>query len=1197
MHARARTAAAMPPPTRDDARDAVQSGWHDDDAPSGPAPALAAAEARPAAASGRIALGAAAATAGGARREASSPSASAPRRVSRPRLEPPLNAATQAAAKAGVYAEVAGGGAPEEQGSVARRRTLLSHQNEPLPPTPASPDSPNGGGGVIGAGETQSSDQQHLSFTRRQSSLMQMQRKVAALVQSGKVRVEVEDAAEIRGISILQQGNLDMYTDDAIAKRVALSEHPEVRLAMDRWWHVITNTHPNGFGKHEFVGMNLRIQKVLLPHFSAKEGLLQACKDWHTDSRGLTKLDYDVLYASMFELADLWAPDAEAASYALFLDSLLREVAKVPPWPPVAWAHDRKMERIIKAKETKEVLNLSVEAVDLLLTDLEQRSTKEDAQRARSRLSQVSEAGLGELQSPASSSRPGSSHGEVGSPNAAAAAAAAAAREEIRAALSPGSWFAAPRGGVGSLRQGRGAAEPEAERAAAAAQAAMLSRQRIEEREAVAELRQITEAENDAEGGAGPKVADMEARFKEGQYLGEGYYGAGEKQQLSRSAIEEQYGVEGYEFFNRGDVNPNLLNAHAVVSSGRRRNWLAAKLLEGNERMQRSMSEVKEEEKARRSQWTQAKALAAATKLWNARSAARAHGRGAPPPSQLRSLDEATEEWSRTHPQEFSHGDWEGYSEALQALVAQRRRPEALARKVKGAAAHAAKAQTTQQQAVGSDGGDTQSRRGLRPYSAPSPEAPRRATRRSAGLSAKPNPKTGDDRACVTAREAASASAASSAARRAESSAQAVTRRTGYTKVSTGRWRNLHRHGSAGTNAGANEGTGAISRGANECADEADTAEGGNCHLVADAAGAIPHFRPPTADDRVGDALIECSSEGLAEDLGGIVTTTEAAGALLEAAGEFLTSTGDVEADCGGGAAELGAARAATAGAAPNSSSADVVPTLVSDFDARPDTSPMPPSPLGGGRRCARATPASSGRPWSSHLAPSSDTFGPTRKPPRRRSHAGHRAGSAAALGAAVAPGAASTATLPPTYRRAQLYAIRGAGSVGVSGTRSMGDRPDAGTGASSTIILGGARAGEHSGLPGFGATRAHREAREVDRWGVAELGQAVGAEPLLAPPAAAAVSAARNGSAPRHGRRAVPKTDSSPLAEAIHALSQASLGGNHNDVASGTLRRPKPAAIGSAASQAARRPQSHAARRASRRKAQGAAVHVPLQS
>ena len=71
---------------------------------------------------------------------------------------------------------------------------------------------------------------------------------------------------------------------------------------------------------------------------------------------------------------------------------------------------------------------------------------------------------------------------------------------------------------------------------------------------------------------------------------------------------------------------------------------------------------------------------------------------------------------------------------------------------------------------------------------------------------------------------------------------------------------------------------------------------------------------------------------------------------------------------------------------------------------------------------------------------------------------------------------------------------------MGVSGTRSMGDRPDAGTGASSTIILGGARAGEHSGLPGFGATRAHREAREVDRWGVAELGQAVGAEPLLAP-------------------------------------------------------------------------------------------------
>ena len=76
--------------------------------------------------------------------------------------------------------------------------------------------------------------------TRREKEVVwrqQQQRiEVRAVVEARKVVTEVRDAAQLSGVSKTLQGDLNLYTEANIDKRMRLRHHPDIVAAIDRWW-------------------------------------------------------------------------------------------------------------------------------------------------------------------------------------------------------------------------------------------------------------------------------------------------------------------------------------------------------------------------------------------------------------------------------------------------------------------------------------------------------------------------------------------------------------------------------------------------------------------------------------------------------------------------------------------------------------------------------------------------------------------------------------------------------------------------------------------------------------------------------------------------------------------------------------------------------------------------------------------------
>ncbi|KAK3258001.1 hypothetical protein CYMTET_32933, partial [Cymbomonas tetramitiformis] len=155
---------------------------------------------------------------------------------------------------------------------------------------------------------------------------------------AAQVKVEFENAATLDATPFWEQGNAAFYTEENIQRRLQLKKSERVRQSISLWWNLIPKDSENHVNKPAYLEMTQAIQYALVPE-ADEIGLDAGEEDWQEDTKGKGYLDERMFFDALFELADMWCEDIDEMSYAGFLDKVLRQLTKPPPWPPEEWKH------------------------------------------------------------------------------------------------------------------------------------------------------------------------------------------------------------------------------------------------------------------------------------------------------------------------------------------------------------------------------------------------------------------------------------------------------------------------------------------------------------------------------------------------------------------------------------------------------------------------------------------------------------------------------------------------------------------------------------------------------------------------------------------------------------------------------------------------------------------------------------------
>ena len=137
------------------------------------------------------------------------------------------------------------------------------------------------------------------------------------------------------------QGNIDMYSDEALRQRNSLRMHPEIIACSDRWWHclLIPTFDANSNGKleqdeyiifHKCLNMALQAGVEGLGDsqpISPQKATQMALEDWEEDSGGTGTVDSERFKKALFELADMWTETTDVQEYIDFLEFLFSSMS------------------------------------------------------------------------------------------------------------------------------------------------------------------------------------------------------------------------------------------------------------------------------------------------------------------------------------------------------------------------------------------------------------------------------------------------------------------------------------------------------------------------------------------------------------------------------------------------------------------------------------------------------------------------------------------------------------------------------------------------------------------------------------------------------------------------------------------------------------------------------------------------------
>ena len=135
------------------------------------------------------------------------------------------------------------------------------------------------------------------------------------------------------------QGNVEMYTDEALRQRSSLRSHPEIMSCIHRWWYCLLiptfDKNLNGvLEKNEYIVfhkcLNMALQASIESHskaISPQKATQMALEDWEADSNGFGHVDLEMFENALFELVDLWTDTTDVQEYLDFLDFLFSSMS------------------------------------------------------------------------------------------------------------------------------------------------------------------------------------------------------------------------------------------------------------------------------------------------------------------------------------------------------------------------------------------------------------------------------------------------------------------------------------------------------------------------------------------------------------------------------------------------------------------------------------------------------------------------------------------------------------------------------------------------------------------------------------------------------------------------------------------------------------------------------------------------------
>lgn len=145
-----------------------------------------------------------------------------------------------------------------------------------------------------------------------------VQSQVQKLVAAGHVVAELDPTSGTE-VTYRHQGNLDHYTEDNLAKRISLQQHPNMIALTQRLWSCALQDGETKLTFADYETYMLCLHRLVLPDFDIAASKELIMVDWKRDCGEKDYLDYSFFHLSMFELVDLWTDTVDPEDYISLL--------------------------------------------------------------------------------------------------------------------------------------------------------------------------------------------------------------------------------------------------------------------------------------------------------------------------------------------------------------------------------------------------------------------------------------------------------------------------------------------------------------------------------------------------------------------------------------------------------------------------------------------------------------------------------------------------------------------------------------------------------------------------------------------------------------------------------------------------------------------------------------------------------------
>lgn len=129
------------------------------------------------------------------------------------------------------------------------------------------------------------------------------------------LRHDVLSVEQAEAIPMHLQGDVAMYTEDAVESRSELYKSKAIRREVMRWWNELHFSHRGYIDEEEYVTLCLHLAELLDVNETAESIRQSAHEDWKSDCRNGVRMFQREFYKAIFTLADMWTSSTEEADY------------------------------------------------------------------------------------------------------------------------------------------------------------------------------------------------------------------------------------------------------------------------------------------------------------------------------------------------------------------------------------------------------------------------------------------------------------------------------------------------------------------------------------------------------------------------------------------------------------------------------------------------------------------------------------------------------------------------------------------------------------------------------------------------------------------------------------------------------------------------------------------------------------------